>query len=65
MEYGTDAEDGVAYVDPHPSMTEKIMARLGAEEDEDSYRLCDDRIDRIDDDQVVVSTDVVVDGDSR
>jgi len=56
-----DAEDGVAYVDPHPSLTEKIMARLGAEENEDYYRLREDRIDRITDNDVVVSTGVVGD----
>ncbi|MFC4550538.1 MULTISPECIES: hypothetical protein [Halorussus] len=52
-----DVSDGVAFVDPHPSIAEKIMSRLGADEDDEYYRLREDRITRITDDEVVVSTD--------
>ncbi|NEU56915.1 hypothetical protein [Halorussus sp. MSC15.2] len=54
-----EAEHGVAYVDPHPSLTEKIMARLGADEDDEDYRLREDKIERITDDEVVVTTGVM------
>ena len=51
-----DVSDGVAYVDPDPSLTEKIMARLGVDEDEEYYPLREDRIERITDDKVLAST---------
>ncbi|UPV76885.1 hypothetical protein M0R89_20675 (plasmid) [Halorussus limi] len=51
-----DVNDGVAFVDPHASLTEKVMSRLGFDEDEEYYRLREDRIDRITDDEIVVST---------
>ena len=51
-----DVNDGMAYVDPHPSLAEKIMSRLGADEDEEYYRLREDRIQRITDDEIVAET---------
>lgn len=51
-----DVNDGAAFVDPHPSLAEKVMARLGVDEDEEYYRLHEDRIERITDDEVVIST---------
>jgi hypothetical protein len=56
-----DVDDGVAYVDAHPSLTERVMAKLGADENDDAYRLRDDKIDRVTDDEVVVTTGVVDD----
>lgn len=63
-----DVNEGVAYVDPHPSLTKKILARLGAEEDDEYYQLRRDKIDHITDDEVVVSTgelDDELDEDNR
>ncbi|NHN58889.1 MULTISPECIES: hypothetical protein [Halorussus] len=52
-----DVNDNVAFVDPHPSLAEKVMSRLGVDEDEEYYRLREDRIERITDDEIVVATD--------
>lgn len=54
----TDVEGNVAYVDPHPGMTEKIMAKLGwGGADEEDFPLEQDRIERITDDEVRLSGD--------
>jgi len=51
-----DVESGQMYVDPHPSITDRIRTVLGwSDHDEDSYMLGTDHIDHIDDDQVVLS----------
>ncbi|WP_435181530.1 hypothetical protein [Halorussus sp. AFM4] len=52
-----DVSDGVAYVDPHPSLAERVMSRLGFDEDEEYYELRSDNIDRITVDEIVVATD--------
>ena len=50
-----DVDDGQMYVDPHPSITDRIRTVLGwSDHDDDSYLLGTDHIDRIDDDQVVL-----------
>ncbi|MFB6164346.1 MAG: hypothetical protein ABEJ31_04230 [Haloarculaceae archaeon] len=54
----TAVEDGVAYVDPHPGLTEKVSAALGwGGADEEDFVLDDDRIDRITNDAVRLSGD--------
>ncbi|WP_262177246.1 hypothetical protein [Haloarcula laminariae] len=50
-----DVDDGQMYVDPHPSITDRIRTALGwSDHDDDSYLLGTDHIDYIDDDQVVL-----------
>lgn len=49
----TEVEGDTVYVDPHPGMTEKIMAKLGwGDRDEDDLPLQADRIAAITDDDV-------------
>lgn len=46
-------QNGDAYVDPDPGITDKIMSKLGWEHvDEDDYRLDRSRVERIDDDEI-------------
>jgi len=53
-----DVEGGQMYVDPHPSITDRIRTVLGwSEHDDESYLLGTDHIDHIDDDQVVLSVE--------
>jgi len=50
-----DVENSQLYVDPHPSITDRIRTVLGwSDHGEDSYHLGTDHIDHIDDDQVVL-----------
>jgi len=50
-----DVDSGQMYVDPHPSITDRIRTVLGwSEHDDDSYLLGTDHIDHIDDDQIVL-----------
>lgn len=50
-----DVQNDQLYVDPHPSITDRIRTVLGwSDHDEDSYLLGSDHIDHIDDDQVVL-----------
>jgi hypothetical protein len=54
----TAVERGVAYVDPHPGITEKISAKLGwSDIDEDDVPLDEDHIVRITSDAVRLSGD--------
>jgi len=44
----SEVEAGTLYVDPHPSLTDKIRAKLDwGDMDEESYPLDEDRIDEI------------------
>ncbi len=48
-----EVRSGSAYVDPDPGITDAIRSRLGwGDTDEDHYRLEEDRIDSITDDEV-------------
>lgn len=48
-----EVDDGTAYVDPDPSITETIKSKLGwAEADEESFALDESSIADIDDDQI-------------
>jgi hypothetical protein len=50
--------DDVLYVDPHPSLTDRLKARLDwGEVDEDAYPLTEDSIDAITDDEVRLRVD--------
>ncbi len=51
-----DVDSGQMYVNPHPSITDRIRTVLGwsDHDDEDSYLLDTDHIDHIEDDQVVL-----------
>ncbi|MDS0284609.1 hypothetical protein [Haloarcula onubensis] len=50
-----DVDGGQLYVDPHPSVTDRIRTVLGwSDHDDDSYLLGTDHIDYIDDEQVVL-----------
>ena len=50
-----DVDDGQLYVDPHPSITDRIRTVLGwSDHDDDSYLLGTDHVDHIDDDRVVL-----------
>jgi len=50
-----DIDSGQMYVDPHPSITDRIRTVLGwSDHGDDSYLLGTDHIDRIDNDQVVL-----------
>lgn len=52
----TGVEDDIAYVDAHPGITERIMATLGwGGIDEEDFPLEPERIQRITEDEVVVS----------
>jgi sporulation protein YlmC with PRC-barrel domain len=49
----SDVEAGTMYVDPHPSLTDKIRAKLDwGDADEDSYPLAPDQIEEITRDRV-------------
>ncbi|PSQ24180.1 hypothetical protein BRD06_08125 [Halobacteriales archaeon QS_9_67_15] len=51
-------EDGQMYVDPHPSMTDRIKTALGwSDHDEDTYPVDPDHIARIERDEVVLGVD--------
>lgn len=54
----TDVEEGIAYMDPHPGLTERIMGRLGwSDKDEEDYPLTPDQIANITDDEVRLADD--------
>ena len=54
----SEVEGNVAYVDPHPGITEKIMAKLGwGGRDEEDFPLDADRIAAITDDEVRLTGD--------
>jgi sporulation protein YlmC with PRC-barrel domain len=53
-----DVESNQMYVDPHASLTDKIRTALGwSDHDEDSYRVDNESIVRIEDDQVVLNVE--------
>jgi len=53
-----DVESNQMYVDPHASLTDKIRTALGwGDHDEDSYRVDNESIVRIEDDQVVLDVE--------
>lgn len=44
---------GTAYVDPDPSITDKVMSRFGwGDIDDDTYPLQEDQIDTVTDDEI-------------
>ncbi|WP_255196159.1 PRC-barrel domain containing protein [Halorarius litoreus] len=51
--------NGVAYVDPDPGITDKVMSRLGwGDTDDDDYRLHPEKIDRVTDDEIHLRRDL-------
>lgn len=49
----TEVRNGVAYVDPDPSMFDTIKTKLGWEDiDEDAYPLEDDQVGEVTDDEI-------------
>jgi hypothetical protein len=51
--------DGQAFVDPDPGVTDKIMSRLGwADIDEGDYAVDASQVDRIDDDEIRLKSDL-------
>jgi hypothetical protein len=58
-EIGTvTAVDGeTMYVDPHHGITERVMSTLGWGDEEDSYPVRSDHVERIDDDRIVLKTE--------
>lgn len=49
----TEVRGDTAYVDPDPGITDRVMARLGWDEAEESdYPLTEDQIERVTDDEV-------------
>lgn len=59
-----DESAGVAYVDPHPGITDRIEAKLDwGDADEGDFRLRQERIERIEDDQVVLTEGTGMDED--
>jgi len=55
----TDVENGTMYVDPHPSLTDRIRSALGwgGDHDEDAYAVDNDDVARIEEDRVVLGVD--------
>lgn len=54
----TDVENGTMYVDPHPSLTDRIQTALGwGDHGEDAYAVDNDDVLRIEDDRVVLGVD--------
>jgi hypothetical protein len=52
-----EVEEGRAYVEPEPSITESLMAKLGwGEADVDAYPIYDDAVAAITDDEIRLST---------
>ena len=48
-----EVREGVAYVEPDPTMTETLMSKLGwGEDDSETYRLEAENIDEVDDEAV-------------
>lgn len=48
-----EVDDGTAYVDPDPSLTETVKSKLGwAEADEESFALDESSIATIDEDEI-------------
>ncbi|NEU57693.1 PRC-barrel domain containing protein [Halorussus sp. MSC15.2] len=55
----TEVRDGTAYVEPEPSLTEELKAKLdwgSHEADEDAYPLRADWIDEVDDNEILLRT---------
>ena len=49
----SEIKNGTAYVDPDPSITDKIRSKLGwGDADKDDYPLKADRIDTVTDDEI-------------
>ncbi|AQL43921.1 hypothetical protein BV210_14960 [Halorientalis sp. IM1011] len=53
----TDVEGDMMYVDPHHGIAERVMSTLGWGDDEESYPIRSDHVERIDDDQIVLKTE--------
>ena len=52
-----EIRDGTAYVEPEPSLTEELRAKLdwgSAETDEDAYPLRDDWVEVVEDDEILL-----------
>ena len=55
----TEVRDGTAYVEPNPSLTEELKAKLdwgSHEADEDAYALRSEWIDEVEDGEVLLRT---------
>jgi hypothetical protein len=50
-------ENDRMYVDPHPSITDRIRTALGWGNDDDTYPVDEDHVSRIEDDEVVLGVD--------
>ena len=48
----TEVENGTAFVEPDPGLTEKLRGKLGWSDDEDAYPLQEAAVDRITDDEI-------------
>jgi hypothetical protein len=56
-----EVRNGDAYVEPEPSLGQELKAKLDwgdPEPDEDAYRLRGERIDRIDDKEIILRNSV-------
>jgi len=54
----SDVKSGSLYIDPHPSLTDRIRARLDwGDRDEESYPIEEDKIDEITGDRVILRVD--------
>ena len=52
-----EVDEGRAFVEPDPSITESLMAKLGwGEADEDAYPIYDDAVAAVTDDEIRLST---------
>lgn len=56
-------EDGTAYVEPHPSWTDRIKARIGWEDDPDmgEQPLEEEYVEEVTDDSVILQQDLQID----
>jgi hypothetical protein len=60
-----DVEHGTAHVKPDPGLTDKLMATLGwSDRDEDTYRLEEEAVGTITDDEVCLVSTVDVERDA-
>ena len=52
-------EDSQASVDPNPSVAEHLLAKIGVEsEDDEDYLVTEGMVDRVDDDTIVLQSDI-------
>ena len=54
-----EVDDGTAYVEPEPSLTSELRAKLGwgdADADEDAYALKEDWVESVDEKEILLQT---------